>query len=192
MEKFRKHLTAVAIIISSAFTADAGIFYYDYSDAPETDSLATDGVSESDGELEISRSAMSIFTFGRQAGISLGSGFAFAQDNDEVDLNTLFSTSTESLASATESGQTDIYDDYLALLLDVDIGNSLYGWAEASSIAGDGRSPVASLSITQMAFKKGENGSIAAGAIPEPAMVTLVLGFGTALLAARRFFKRGS
>lgn len=213
MKTIRKYFMATVFVISTAFISQAGIIYYDYSDAPETLSLtssgwnvyssgnlflSTDGINESGAELEISLSAMGIFTFGRRAEISLGNGFAFAQENDVVDLNTHFSTSTESLVSATERGQTDSFDDYLAFLLDAGNGQSLHGWAEVSataSLSDNGRSSSVAISILRMAFNDIENESILVGkfddaVIPEPAVATLVLGFGIALIGARRVFKR--
>ena len=141
---------------------------------------------------------MGLFTFGRQAEISLGNGFAFVQENDVVELNTLFSTSTESLVPATESGQTDTYHDYLALLLNVGDGQSLYGWAEVSATAAlpdSERSSSTDISIIRMALTDIENESIVIGqtheaTTPEPAVATLVVGFGIALIGARRFFKQ--
>jgi len=213
MKKVRKHLIAVVIFISTTFISQAGIIYYDYSDAPETFPLisagcniyesgtvflSTDGVNESGSNLEISLSAMGIFTFGRKAEINLGKGFAYAQESDVVDLNTRFSTSTESLVTATEKGQTDTYGDYLALQLDAGNGQSLFGWAEVSATAAlsdNGRSSSAAISIIRMAFNDVENESIVVGkphetAIPEPAVATLVVGFGIAIIGARRIFRR--
>lgn len=213
MKKTRKYFVVAAFVISTAFISQAGIIYYDYSDAPEILSLTSsgwniyesgklflsaDGINESGGELELSLSAMGIFTFARRAEISLGNGFAFTQENDVVDLNTLFNASTESLVSAAGKGQTDSYEDYLAFLLDAGNGNALYGWAEVSataSVSDDGRSSSVAISIHRMAFNDMENESIVVGqtyetAIPEPAVATLTLGFGIALIVARRIFKR--
>ncbi len=213
MKKTRKHLIAVAIFISTAFVSRASIIYYDYSDAPETLSLTssgwnmyesgnlflpTDGIAEAGSTMEISFSAMGRFTFDRHTETSSGNGFAFALESDVADLNTLLSSTTESLVSATERGQTDTYHDYLGLLLDAGNGESLYGWAEVSATAmlsDHGRSSSAALSIIRMAFTDIENESIVIGqsheaTIPEPAAATLVVGFGIVLIGARRFFKQ--
>lgn len=213
MKSPRIHLIIAAIVASSAFISRAGIVGYDFLDAPESVSstssrwnihesgslsLSADGVHDSGGELEISLSAMGLITFGPQAGIHLGNGFAFAQESDVVDLNTLFSIPEETLVSATERGQTDSYHDYLAFLLDTGNGQSLYGWAEVSTtaaIADNDRSSSVAISIIPMAFNDIENETIVVGqfdeaVIPEPAVASLVVGFGLALIGARRIFKR--
>lgn len=213
MKMTGKHTIATTFIICSAFISQAETIYYDTSTAPETLSLTSSGwdihesgnlflspggIDESGGELAISPSSMGLLTFGRRAGINLSDGFAFAQQNDVVDINTLFSTATESLVSATEKGQTDSDDDYLAFLFDAGNGQSLYGWAEISAttaLSDDGRSSLAPISVPSMAFNDEANESIMVGptsdaTIPEPAVATLVVGFGIALIGVRRIFRK--
>jgi len=210
MKKIRKYLIAVAVIISLAFTVRAEIIYYDYSDAPKSISitasglslsesgslfLSTNGTSECGGKLEIRLSAIAEKRCKVHAAtVELGNGFAQASANDAVNADTVFNSALTALISETDRKSTASYDDYLAFLFDAGGNNFFYGWMEVyatADIPPNGKQSTVSFSIKHLAFNNVANESIAVGAIPEPAMVTLVLGFGAALLAARRIFNKG-
>ncbi|MEN7973981.1 MAG: hypothetical protein ABFR47_09140 [Verrucomicrobiota bacterium] len=213
MKKSRYNLIIAAAILGSVAHAD--IVHYDYSNNPIGNSadasdlnsysqgslyLSTSGASLEQGELEISLSAfVQKKEKSRWATVDLLSGFSLTTEGEIVGTETNFSPAPQQLLSATGKGEPKNFDGYVSLRFDAGDGDFYYGWAKIAGEAyvdPNGKSSSASLNIMGMAFNDTANKSILAGqtittVIPEPAVVTLVLGFGISLVGAKRIFKRG-
>lgn len=208
MYRYRLFIFSVTAVLFTLSAARSEIIVHDFSDAPEKVSatssdwnifesgrlyISQDGVADTGTDLEVSLMAMGLFTYGRNALITLGDGFSLAQEGDQVNEDTFLNGSPQLLVSASDEGESDVYDDYLAILLDAGDGTTYYGWAEviaSAVISPDGRESRATFSIQRLVYNAEENSSIQVGTIPEPAAVLLIAGSSIALLAARRIFKR--
>lgn len=196
-----------AISLAGVGTSLGSMFLCDNADTPESTSwtptgwryeagslcLPSERVDQPGGESKISVSAMANASGGfRRANVAFMNRFTLASERDEQDATSVPAISEIPLVSVAQAGRSEPFGDIMSLLLDGVDGTLFHGWTDASSmedVPSDRLNPDVSLSIKRMASTL-TNESITVGVIPEPAAVSLVLGFGSALLFLRRRFAK--
>lgn len=138
----------------------------------------------------------------KPAQVTLGAGFTAAQRNDVADLNLQFSEKPFSVVTTMKMNST-VSDSsyYTAFRIDAGNNNYNYGWAELAATAEIGTQNLfgaplsaseSTFSIKAIAYNDVVNEGIIVGrlapAIPEPAVASFMIVFGTAILAGRRIF----
>lgn len=199
-----KNILLLSIFAFTVATSQAALILYDYTAAPITTSLTAglnvtetgnlffslSGVDLASGELQINLLADGTKN-AETSNVQLGSGFKTALLNDVVSLTTIFTQGVEDLISISGKNTTAAYDEYLALEFDAGNGDHYYGWAKVRadvSQTQSSKTSASSFSVSTFAYNDTANESIVVGAIPEPAVITLVLGCGITALGIKRIF----
>lgn len=203
-----KRITRTGLVAGLVFTAGiaaANLVVYDYSAAPVSLSRTTPQRNGSvAGSIYLSRTSASLANGELQldllatanhptytGSVTGQPGIRLAALNDIVNQTVDFSGLTTILSQNRTS-----YTGYVALEFDAGSGNFYYGWAEITANVTGGPSQktiTAAASILRLAYNNVANEAVVVGqtaAIPEPAVATLLVGFGSALLAGRRLFRK--
>ncbi|MDF7824435.1 hypothetical protein P4B35_10460 [Pontiellaceae bacterium B12227] len=215
MTTIRKSLYSLIVLAAGIGTAQGAVVLLDTSttnsivaiyesqgkiigDEAATLYLSTSGISSSAGGLEIDLFAHAEHPKNYTSSIVLGADFATVTSGEVINLETAFNTGPTTLVELLEtsgSAVSETYDGYLAFRFDAGAGQYYYGAAEITATATRSTSDsnaTAMFIIKRMAYNDTADEGLLTGAtfeaVPEPAVVTLVLSCGIAALGIRRIF----
>lgn len=201
------------VYLNESFSKTTEVTQQPAGETQETIYLTTDGINSISGEIEFSISASRTLAgkSGRtrklSASISLASGGFSTAGNillppgDVIDSNFDFSAFDDPLVDINYSDNKfdiieETYSGFVPIRFSNEDGTSFrYGWAEIeASIELVNGSPdnmdysKVVIEVKQLAYESNWDEPIAAGAVPEPAVVVLVVGTGICMLIGRRIF----